>query len=509
MPNFNTTIPQQAAAMPSPLEQYGKMLQLRALSGQIQQQQQMQPLQVEQAQQSVQAATLENQQRQQELESQKAMIKAWSDPDFLKGFTGTDAAQASGVGFDPNALTSSLISKGVLPKDAMGMTSSFVDRSAKIAETLKAQAQTGEANAAQREKGMKVLADKIGGVLDAPAAKAGDMLTSLKQDLVHNPQAYAGVPKDDLAHVFSADLEHLPAMATLVGLDGKIAEFHSAKASAMKTGLEVAAPTVSQLTTFTNKTIPGFSALRPEQKQAFIAEAGTARTADELNKIVERADATDKAEQMHADSLAQTLALKGQAFGQKGLEANDKTWTDPQHGYLQTLSQAKLGKAAITAGADGNGLLTSLEPTMAVLGMNSFAGVHRISPAEATAAGAPGGWAEQFTAWADKAASGKLSPQLAKEGNQLFDQLIDSKYQASLQASEMHASGYGIPRQNVPVMTREGETTTLDKAPKTKTTVVGAGKTLSSAAIQQAATDHGVSVDEVKRQAKAAGYTVQ
>ncbi len=37
----------------------------------------------------------------------------------------------------------------------------------------------------------------------------------------------------------------------------------------------------------------------------------------------------------------------------------------------------------------------------------------------------------------------------------------------------------------------------------------GGGKTLSMAAIQQAAKDHGVSVEEAKRQAQAAGYAIQ
>ena len=37
----------------------------------------------------------------------------------------------------------------------------------------------------------------------------------------------------------------------------------------------------------------------------------------------------------------------------------------------------------------------------------------------------------------------------------------------------------------------------------------GGGKTLSMAAVQRAAKDHGVSVDEAKRQAQAAGYTIQ
>lgn len=234
LPSFETNIPQQIAAMPSPMEQYGKMLQLRALQGQIQQQKQLNPLQVQQAQLGVQSSTLANQEKQQELDSQKAMMHAWSDPDFLKGFTGTAGAESSGLGFDPNAMTASLVSKGVLPKDAMSMTQSMIDRSAKTALTLKDQAQTGEANAAQRDKGMKILADKIGGILDMPASKAGDGFAALKQDLAQNPQAYAGVPKDDLAHLYGADLEHLPAMATLIGLDAKIADFHKSKSEALK-----------------------------------------------------------------------------------------------------------------------------------------------------------------------------------------------------------------------------------------------------------------------------------
>jgi hypothetical protein len=35
------------------------------------------------------------------------------------------------------------------------------------------------------------------------------------------------------------------------------------------------------------------------------------------------------------------------------------------------------------------------------------------------------------------------------------------------------------------------------------------GKTLSMAAVEQAAKDHGVSVDEATRQAKAAGYDIK
>jgi hypothetical protein len=45
--------------------------------------------------------------------------------------------------------------------------------------------------------------------------------------------------------------------------------------------------------------------------------------------------------------------------------------------------------------------------------------------------------------------------------------------------------------------------------PQTGGNLGGGGKTLSLAAVQKAAKDHGVSVDEAKRQAQAAGYTIQ
>ena len=367
LPSFQTNLPQQAAAMPQPLEQYGKMLQLRALSGQINQQQQMQPLQLEQQKQATQAATLENQQRQQEIDSQKAMIKAWSDPDFLKGFTGTDAAQSSGVGFDPNALTTSLISKGVLPKDAMSMTSSFVDRSAKIATIYKDQSQAGEANAALRDKGMTILANKIGGVLDLPAAKAGDALASLKQDLVKNPQAYAGVPKDDLAHVFSADLEHLPAMATLIGLDQKLADFHKSKAEA---------------TTAEQKVIPSNGGLSPDTQQQVAKDVAVA-----TNPKVQAGKAqVAAAEGVARANVEHQIAVGGQAalanvpthLVGPATEGAIKAGTD----YAQAKSVSDRLSAMMDAAKNGNVVSYQLIPEEGALQVTTSQGVHRINMAE-------------------------------------------------------------------------------------------------------------------------------
>lgn len=97
--------------------------------------------------------------------------------------------------------------------------------------------------------------------------------------------------------------------------------------------------------------------------------------------------------------------------------------------YRTTQQSTQQLAASIDAAKDGNGLLTSFVPTMEVLGINASNGVHRISPAEAQAANLPGGWSERFNAWFDKAATGKLSPQLQAEGKALAKILSDSAYQ--------------------------------------------------------------------------------
>jgi hypothetical protein len=61
--------------------------------------------------------------------------------------------------------------------------------------------------------------------------------------MVKNPQKYSGVPKEDLQHIIAADLEHLPAISTLLGLDAKIADFHKAKADAAVAQQKVIDPT--------------------------------------------------------------------------------------------------------------------------------------------------------------------------------------------------------------------------------------------------------------------------
>jgi hypothetical protein len=114
--------------------------------------------------------------------------------------------------------------------------------------------------------------------------------------------------------------------------------------------------------------------------------------------------------------------------------------------YRATQQSVNQLTASIDAAKDGNGLLTSFVPTMEVLGINASNGVHRISPAEAQAAGLPGGWVERFNAWFDKATTGKLSPELQQEGKALGKILSDSAYQRYKSTYDDESgivSGYG------------------------------------------------------------------
>ena len=357
MPNYNVQPPQ----MPSAMEQYGKMLQLKSLLGQ----QQMQPLQQQEAQQDIQAKSLQNQQQQLQLQSQQAMVKAWSDPDFLKSFTGSDKAESNGLGFDPDAMTKALVSKGVMPQQALALAGQFVDRSQKMAATAKDIAQTGEANAATAQKGYGVLADRIGGILDAPTAKAPAMLDQLKQDLMQNPKLFPGVPPVDLGHVYNANLEHLPAIASVIGLDAKIADFHKAKAEAAKAEQGV---------------IPANGGLSPDSQQK--VAAGVAETKAEQPLKIQQAVAQGQAVALMQQKIAEgsNAALAGVPahLVAPATEAAAKAGTD----FAQAQSVSQRLSAMMDAAKKGNVVSYQLIPQEGALQVTTSQGVHRINMAE-------------------------------------------------------------------------------------------------------------------------------
>jgi hypothetical protein len=150
----------------------------------------------------------------------------------------------------------------------------------------------------------------------------------------------------------------------------------------------------------------------------------------------------------------------------KGVDKIDAFWTDPHSGFSATLAQANQTIRSIQAGANGAGLLTSLAPTMEVLGINHAAGISRISPQEAQAAGAPGGFAEQWNAWATKAAKGALTPQLAREGQRLMNIVTTAAHQKAVASSNQIALNTGVDPNTVWVMDVNGQPVSLDSQVK-------------------------------------------
>jgi hypothetical protein len=112
-----------------PLEQYGRLMQLRN-------QQQMAPLQMQQAQQQVQTGGLELQQKQQQLTDQKAMTSAMQDWD----------------GKDYNSIIPLVVKNGGSAQAVMGLKKNILDQQTQISTAAKNNAQ---ATSAQVEATMK------------------------------------------------------------------------------------------------------------------------------------------------------------------------------------------------------------------------------------------------------------------------------------------------------------------------------------------------------------------
>lgn len=231
IPNFNV----QPNTGPNPLDQYAKVLQLKSLMGQ----QSLLPLQTQGLQQEVQAKTLANQQQQMQLDSQKKLMEAITTGAFNK-YAGVETPDGSG--FDGAGAYQDLVKRGVLPSMAGEQVNSLLNIAKNQAEISKTMGQAGEANQNIRIKTLDALSSKLGSINDMPSADAAKALAALKQDLVQNPKAYQGLSQLEMAHLYGADLEHLPAIENLMGLESKIADFHKSKSEATSAGQKVISP---------------------------------------------------------------------------------------------------------------------------------------------------------------------------------------------------------------------------------------------------------------------------
>jgi hypothetical protein len=483
---------------PSPMDQYSKVMALKSMMGQQQVQQselQNQALQRQSTQQDIDL-------KQIGINNAKITNSALTDPNMMDDFkswqsskgsspsqspqpqaaapqgsaspmpNAAAASQASSGGIQLNPLAQYLVEKKGLPLmgpgGALEMSNNLTKGQQDLATLLKTQGDTAATalkNHSEQRDNFNDLVEPI--VSEAKSAnpdqnKIQQGIQALQQELQQHPELYP-----------AAAVQHAQTMTTLPGvitaantakLNEMVTDEAQKAAGAQKTKLEIAPPTKDQINTFVSKTLPSFSTMTPAQRASFTQQAQQARTVDEFNKVVQTADSTDKAMQLHLDTMANTRAIQGNKFGEAGLTANEKIWTDPQRGYAAAVAQANQTKQSIKAGADGNALITNLVPTMEVLGVNHAAGINRISPTEASAAALSPDWATRWNAFATKAMTGKLTPELAKEGNQLMDIVTDAAYNRAVQSSQFIAKGHGMTDlSQVPAMAKDGSVTTLDK----------------------------------------------
>ncbi len=472
------SIPLPALALqnqqPNPLDQYGKLVELRALMQGQQQRQAMAPLEQQQAQGAVVAQQQENQQRALQLKDQQGISQALHDiySSELGGSQGQPAGQA---GTAPSSMSmpepsadrfNSLIQSvqdpkyGISPAGQMGVLKSVNDMRMQTANLSKT-------DLANREDANKQIAQHVSSILSAAPedqpAQYQLAVNAIKRDPTLSQYAQNIPPQYPGAEQLTRTLQTLSANSDFLAWQKQGTELPGEAAKSQQEA-RAAAPPNSQQTQDALANLKGYSALPTTLRNSFSNQIKNAPDWQTLQATMTRAEQQQNANQMHLDSMAQTRAMMGNKFAEAGLTENDKMWTDPQRGFAGAIAQANQTKAAIVAGANGNALLTNMVPTMEVLGINHAAGINRISPQEAESARVSPEWATRWNAWADKVSVGKLSPELAKEGNQLMDVVIDAAHQRALQSAQLIAKGHGLDPSQVPAMDISGNLTTLDKA---------------------------------------------
>jgi hypothetical protein len=358
LPSFQANIPQ----MPDPLQTYGKVLQLRTLMGQ----QALLPVQLQQEQQKVETASLQNQRMQQELESEKALQRAVAGG-VLNKYMGVDTADGSG--FDAAGAYRDLVSNNgpILTDHASRMVNSMLEMAKNQAEIAKATGQAGEAQQNIRAKTLNQLADKLGSINDRPLEKASAALDALKQDLIWNPRAYPGLTQQEMGHLYGATLDHLPAVEQLLGLEGKIADYHKGQAEA----------TAAQ-----QKVIPQGAVMSPDTAQQVQKDIAVA-----TNPLIQAGKEQVAAAEGRARANIEAQMLRGSNAAVAQVPPHlvaaataDATKAGTEFAQAQSVTQRL--NAMMGAARQGNVVAYQVIPEEGTLQITTSQGVHRINRTE-------------------------------------------------------------------------------------------------------------------------------
>jgi hypothetical protein len=424
--------------MPDIAEQYGRIMQIRQQLQNMQYQQQMQPLQLQQQQNAL--AMQQREMRDQQVGTQ-ALIDSKGDMQKYMDLLG---------------------SGGVSPETY------FKAQQGQLAY----QTQLAQKNKIQLEN-EKQISDRV-----------AEQLSQAKQAAAINPQtgqptdpqtaatmwdsaltmAEKGglIPQGQVNHQLPTDPRAFDIAASLTGFHSQAIENQLKTA---QTGKAVAETPGAQAE----------SALKQAQQQAFTQWSqqpnNQGKNYDQYlaEQQATRAGAEAKARlpyEMQLASFNRQTAM-GNVLAEHAINQVTDIFTNPQHGYSQTLSQLSATKNAIQSAQNGDQLAASMAPLMTALGVVSYAGIHRINQYDINAAGPEvGSVLRQIDAKLSKMGSGKLASGTATEMSGLMDNLLDAKYNTVLQSARVAAANGGIDPSRITIMGKQGNLVRLADAAK-------------------------------------------
>jgi len=417
MPDFDVKIPdvlggQQKAAT------LAQMLNANKL------QQQLAPLQVQEQQEKAKQSAIQTQQQQMQIESQKAMMAMVAGGELNK-FAGVDTSD--GTGFDAAGAYQHMMAMGrILPEHASQLISSFQTVGKNESDIRKNNAEAGAAQANIRDKGLKVLADSMGSVLDSPSSKFTEARDAFRQELIKNPKKFAGVPQQDLALAYAqADTpEHFQAAVGAIGIQSQLADFHKSKSEASgteaTTGQKMRAaapPTAGQLTNAVT-TLNTYAAIPQNMRVGLVAEMKAAPDWETLQKVQTRADAVNESFQRSADAREQAMAMKD--VGLQNLVAGKLVTEDQKLG--SALDQTGGIRGLLDMSKGGNQAATNAALTRFAEHEIVEGGVKRMNQLEyENLAMKLGSFGRKFSAWVDSGFKGEMPPATNAEIHAILD----------------------------------------------------------------------------------------
>jgi hypothetical protein len=430
IPNLTVQQPPQ----PDPLGQYAKFAQLKNMLSENTVRQQLAPLQVQQQQQ-------ENQQRQMQIDSQKALMDTVASGALNKYATG----QPDGTGFDAAGAYKDLMGRGnILSEHASQLINSYqaIDKNnSEIRKNL------GAANAdylKTRAESHEQVAEDIADILKLPPEQQA-AAWALKQPGYSN---MPGLDPNDKAILSKSDIAHLPAIAGLLDLNGRIEGYHAKQAEQAGTAakgeqaVRAAAPVTPEQLTNAVGTVATYNAVPPNMRVSLANEMKAAPDWETLQKVQSRADAANESFQRSADARGQALALKD--VGVQNLVAGKLVTEDQKLG--SALDQTSGIRGLLDMSKGGNQAATNAALTRFAEHEIVEGGVKRMNQLEyENLATKLGSYGRKFQSWVD----GGFKGQMPAATNSEIHTILDAEDQASNVAHDRNV-GYIMDRYAKP-----------------------------------------------------------